>query len=1211
MDKLTGNVELLVKGSSNDVEVVQVQRCDTHFPLHTLPVGIPPILPTPREQLEEFLTLSDDGDILNLDNVQKFQHRIPQEERLYYMEEMPVQTDFVVERDIATGKPIALSEEFLESTGHTALNSLSLSRKPGDPSVGIKGSSVNFPFWPGSLDEPEHKSKYIPTDTVNFEENLQTIPPGFENGMEFKKKTISPLKFDIADILGKEYKIRGRKKGDGDDSRGGNNKEVEIDDDDTEDDSNDNGEGGEDDDDDETSDEFEFGDVIKLETVEEAKFKKQIIGNEYVQVLSIKEKMPPFEELLPDAAYKWSFEPDVFQKQAILCLERGDSVFVCAHTSAGKTAVAEYAIALARKHMTKAIYTSPIKALSNQKFRDFKETFVDVGLITGDVQINQEASCLIMTTEILRSMLYNGSDVIRDLEWVIFDEVHYINDADRGVVWEEVIIMLPAHVNVVLLSATIPKAEEFAEWVARNKKRKVYVVCTLQRPVPLEHYLYTGSSVKNTNELFLILKGSKFEKSGYTKACDAKKESSKTKKPVNERGVWLSVIEMLKKKEKLPAICFTFSKRRIDENAQHLKSVDLNTATEKNEIYTFFQQSTSKLKRSDQGLPQVMLMRDILMRGIGIHHSGILPILKEVVEMLFAMGLVKVLFATETFAMGVNMPARTVVFDSCRKHDGKKFRDLLPSEYIQMAGRAGRRGKDTTGTVIVLCKTEVAELSDLHRMMTGPPTQLQSQFTVTYSMILNLLRVKDIRVTDMMRRSFSEFGSRRQTDNLEKKLIELEKKRESLPEILDFGGDLEAYYDTNERYLENRTMALEASLGSLTAQKLFIPGRLVITNSGLAAVLKTDFNDKSFQAFLLVERNESKENIKYPQPTILPLKLKKVINPKCFTSKLKFENICYLLNKVIKVNGDRIIEDEKKRAIPRFQNDPPGQSTVTAMKELISYLEENYENPITLDYKDFKLKGVTEVDICQRAKDLEDILSTYCCVHSANFEENFDAIRERKIMEKEYESIRHLLSDESLQLLPEYRQKLQVLRHLGYIDEDDIVQLKGRVACEMSQAELILTELVFENALNSLEPEEIAAILSSIVFEQSRASEAKLNNSLLAAKREFERVASKVDDVQKQFLRREGPEEFLSKFNFQLMEVVYEWARGTSFKEITKLTDVQEGIIVRCIQRLDEVIRDVRNAARMIGDPLMFKKMEEASTKIKRDIVFAASLYTQ
>eukprot|EP00736_Rhodelphis_marinus_P002630 Rmarinus@m.1063 len=197
-----------------------------------------------------------------------------------------------------------------------------------------------------------------------------------------------------------------------------------------------------------------------------------------------------FRKKVPVMAIEYPFELDPFQKRAITHLERGENVLVTAHTSAGKTVVAEYAIALASRHCTKAIYTSPIKTLSNQKFREFKKTFKDVGIITGDISLEPTAGCLIMTTEILRSMLYKGADIIRDVEWVIFDEVHYITDAERGVVWEEVIIMLPRHVNLVLLSATCPNAQDFADWVGRTRNQPVYVVSTLHRPVPLEHYLY-------------------------------------------------------------------------------------------------------------------------------------------------------------------------------------------------------------------------------------------------------------------------------------------------------------------------------------------------------------------------------------------------------------------------------------------------------------------------------------------------------------------------------------------------------------------------------------------------------------------------------------------------------------------------------------------------------------------------------------------------
>ena len=195
-------------------------------------------------------------------------------------------------------------------------------------------------------------------------------------------------------------------------------------------------------------------------------------------MLNTDSPLTDFHEQVPQMAFQWPFELDTFQKQAVLKLEQSESVFVAAHTSAGKTVVAEYAIALSQKHMTRTIYTSPIKALSNQKFRDFKDTFNDVGLVTGDIQINPTATCLIMTTEILRSMLYNGSDIIRDLEWVIFDEVHYINDAERGVVWEEVLILLPDHVNMIMLSATVPNTLEFADWVGRTKKKKIWVIST-------------------------------------------------------------------------------------------------------------------------------------------------------------------------------------------------------------------------------------------------------------------------------------------------------------------------------------------------------------------------------------------------------------------------------------------------------------------------------------------------------------------------------------------------------------------------------------------------------------------------------------------------------------------------------------------------------------------------------------------------------------
>ncbi|CAF1384362.1 unnamed protein product, partial [Adineta steineri] len=505
------------------------------------------------------------------------------------------------------------------------------------------------------------------------------------------------------------------------------------------------------------------------------KFAEQQINRSYAIELNPNEKLGDFRLRVPDMAIEYPFELDTFQKQAILRLENNESVFVAAHTSAGKTVVAEYAIALAQNHSTKAFYTSPIKALSNQKYCDFKKRFNDVGLLTGDVQINHEASCLIMTTEILRSMLYNRSNTLKSLEWVIMDEIHYLNDTERGFVWEEVLIMLPDHVGLIMLSATVSNAREFAEWVGRMKRRNVYVISTFKRPVPLEHFLYTGNSTATNKELFMMIDAEqKFLDRNHGQAVAAKAArqkdhqhgfGSKTRydnlNTNQNKTLWTSTIYMLRDKQLLPVVCFVFSRKRCDDYLELVKGLDLNTQEDKHYVAQFFRQVLSRLNESDRQLQQVLNLQEMAKRGIAIHHSGVLPILRESVELLFQTGRIKVLFATETFAMGINMPARTVLFDSLQKHDGRGFRELIPSEYIQMAGRAGRRGLDKTGTVIALCKSDVPSIASLKSMILGKSAQLQSQFRLTYSMILNFLRVAECPLEYMVSSSYSEYHSQK------------------------------------------------------------------------------------------------------------------------------------------------------------------------------------------------------------------------------------------------------------------------------------------------------------------------------------------------------------------------------------------------------------------------------------------------------------------
>jgi antiviral helicase SKI2 len=821
----------------------------------------------------------------------------------------PTQTRTIIRfnREGLEGRVTGYHEVTVPASSATAKNSTSLLRRPAARADFVRGAAGFFPFAPGGLDgveaiaemEAEMQAneqqrgmgKQGLDRIINFgtEGGLLEIPPGFTRGLNLKQaesKTAQEDDEEVEKTLDHEEAIKvERPEIDGNAQEYKEGEEEVV-----------------------SEEEEEEEDIDSLLPVEFPAFepRSQLLaataqkgGREWAHVVDVNKEISNFHDLVPDMAREWPFELDTFQKEAVYHLENGDSVFVAAHTSAGKTVVAEYAIALAAKHMTKAIYTSPIKALSNQKFRDFRNTFDDVGILTGDVQISPESSCLIMTTEILRSMLYRGADLIRDVEFVIFDEVHYVNDMERGVVWEEVIIMLPEHVTLILLSATVPNTYEFASWVGRTKKKDIYVISTPKRPVPLEHYLWSGKSmhkIVDSNKRFIekgwkeaddILSGR--DKQKAQKAAEAQAQSQAARggqqgrgrgqanarggprgggqgrggpqggpggrgrgQPANrgtgniartgrgggrttaaqDRNVWVHLVQHLRKENLLPACVFVFSKKRCEENASSLSNQDFCTAAEKSAIHMIIEKSLARLKPEDRVLPQILRLRELLSRGVAVHHGGLLPIMKEIVEILFARTLVKVLFATETFAMGLNLPTRTVVFSGFRKHDGKSFRDLLPGEYTQMAGRAGRRGLDTVGFVIIVTsgRDEAPPAGALRRMMLGDPTKLRSQFRLTYNMILNLLRVEALKIEEMIKRSFSENATQALLPEHEKQVqlseASLSKIKREPCTYCDV--DLVACHQASVEY-EKLTRELHLGLmSSPVGKRLFMIKRLVV-----------------------------------------------------------------------------------------------------------------------------------------------------------------------------------------------------------------------------------------------------------------------------------------------------------------------------------------------------------------------------------------------
>ncbi|KJP88887.1 hypothetical protein AK88_01381 [Plasmodium fragile] len=515
------------------------------------------------------------------------------------------------------------------------------------------------------------------------------------------------------------------------------------------------------------------------------------------------------ETLTPARTYK--FELDTFQKKSIECLERNESVLVSAHTSAGKTVIAEYAIALGLRDKQRVIYTSPIKALSNQKYRDLSEEFKDVGLITGDISINPDASIIVMTTEILRSMLYRGSSLTKEVKWVIFDEIHYMRDRDRGVIWEETIILLPLMVRFIFLSATIPNGIQFAEWVSSIKTQACHIVYTDYRPTPLQHYIYPTSS----ESVFLICDENKdFKKNNFIKAVNAIKEKNNMSEDNqhqnginkhNKRGKKNAhdiekIVQMCHSRNYTPLIIFAFSKKECEINATTMHKVDLTDDTEKEVIKELYENAIQILADDDRALPQVQFILPLLLRGIGIHHGGLLPIIKEIIEIMFQESLLKVLFSTETFSMGINMPAKTVVFTSLKKFDGVEKRLITSGEYIQMAGRAGRRGLDDRGIVIIMLDSPL-HWREAEKLFVGEANRLVSQFHLGYNMILNLLRIEGITPEFMIERSFIQYQMKK---NLFQKILAKKKVEQKIKEI--FNQLTNVYLDKHDQEITKENL---------------------------------------------------------------------------------------------------------------------------------------------------------------------------------------------------------------------------------------------------------------------------------------------------------------------------------------------------------------------------------------------------------------------
>ncbi|OQS00492.1 DEAD/DEAH box RNA helicase [Thraustotheca clavata] len=929
-------------------------------------------------------------------------------------------------------------------------------------------------------------------------------------------------------------------------------------------------------------------------------------------------------DFVPAKSYPFTLDP--FQQQAVDYIEKGESVLVSAHTSAGKTAVAEYAIAKSLRDKQRVIYTSPIKALSNQKYRDLEQEFGDVGLMTGDITINPTATCLIMTTEILRSMLYRGSEVMREVAWVIYDEIHYMRDKERGVVWEESIILLPHKVRFVFLSATIPNSKEFASWICHIHHQPCHVVYTDYRPTPLQHYVFPAGG----DGLHLVVdeKG-KFREDNFQKAmatlsastdtdanelANNKKGGKKSANPKKKIGSDVfRIVKLVMERQYDPVIIFSFSKRECEAYALLLSKLDFNTDEEKTMVDQVFKNAIDSLSDDDKSLPQVDAILPLLKRGIGIHHGGLLPILKEVIEIMFGEGLLKCLFATETFSMGLNMPAKTVVFTNCRKYDGNDFRWITSGEYIQMSGRAGRRSKDARGIVIQMLSDKM-EPQVAKGILYGQADPLFSSFHLGYNMLLNLLRVEDANPEYMIKQSFHQFQNEQAAPGHEEALQRVKEEKDAI--VIANEAEVAEYY-----YLSKSLTKLSDDMRAIRNQPKFV---VPFLNAGRLVKVYSDDADKKWDYGVIVNFESGiKTNPDASQASESATVVHILLNcdasvdkqsdkdepvpaaPGSWTHPKSEMKICPVpLARIDTLSSLRVYIPKDLR---------PLDARMAVAKSLAEVMRRFPQGVPLLDpLEDMAIDDPAYKKLAIKVSDTQSAMLSSPFHGEANgpryalYAEKMEC--EAKIRELE----RQIKDSQSLVLKDDLRRRKRVLRRLEFVTADNVIGRKGRTACEVSTAdELLVTELIFNGAFNDLSVKDTVALLSCLINTEKVKDGQKppTTESLEAPIRILRETARRVAKTMQDANITIDIEEYAASFNTNMADVLIAWCEGAKFSQICKMTDQFEGSIIRLIRRLEELLRQLTLAAHSIGNSELEKKFEEGGKKIKRDIVFAASLY--
>jgi ATP-dependent RNA helicase HelY len=855
---------------------------------------------------------------------------------------------------------------------------------------------------------------------------------------------------------------------------------------------------------------------------------------------------------------RYDFALDKFQLDAIASINAGMNVLVAAPTGSGKTVVAEYAVARAHKAGLRSFYTAPIKALSNQKFVELSSFYGEsqVGLLTGDNSINPNASIVVMTTEVLRNMIYARSQALESLGVVVLDEVHFLQDAYRGPVWEEVIIHLEPTVQLVCLSATVSNATELCDWLTTVRGPTTPIVET-KRPIELTNHYLVGDKASNSVRTFDVLVD------GRANPEVVKLEQSKSNAPVRHTGRQQSkqfggsqrlyspqrseIIKELAANDLLPAIFFIFSRNQCDEAAKScLKmGISLTTAAEKKEIVAIAHERLTSFSDDDLAALEFTQFVKQLEAGIGSHHAGIVPTFKEIVETCFARGLVKVVFATETLAVGINMPARAVVLDKITKFNGENHQMLKPSDFAQLTGRAGRRGLDDIGHALVVWNPFVT-FEQVATLVASRSFVLNSAFRPTYNMAANLIRsTSQVQARHLLNLSFAQFQSGKDVVEIQARIQRRSKERDRLMLQAESPfGDIEEYRLRKSSKVQ--PSEIDQSLSELRPGDVIEAGSVSHTER-MVVLTVAQRSDGTKITALSRSRSVQIFSVRDFVQAVVPLGYVKLPSPFAPNN-----------HKFLKEASSRLSTAKIKQS-SRIKHTTKSQQS---------------EHPVVGD-PDLKFRLI-----------------------AAESAERID--RELRQLEKR-------VSNSTQSVSNKFDELVKLLTEWGFVDEWSLTQRGQMLSHIFHESDLLIANCVSEGIFDGLSAPNMAAMASVFVFQARGGEESiathfpnhELKTRWKSAAKLSQRLA--VAETNHGLVVHRGPEA-------GFMGAALDWASGTPLVDVLEEDELTAGDFVRTIKQLIDLLRQLstvlfeeadRNAASAAAE-MCFRGVVAASSSVGR-----------